>query len=390
MIKLRTKSKKFAFLAVAAIALTACGGSSENSSSETTAAARTKNNALPGAVTVPDAPTQLGGIAGPNQVELYWKTPANNGGATVTDYYVEMSTDSGATWSKAGWSKTIPFMVTGLVAGKSYDFTVKAANSAGVGTASTAAKGLIPLSSTATTAANITNAPNATVTPAPTKLTVPDAPTALMGVAEANGVILYWKTPMNNGGAAITNYYVEMSTDMGQSWSKAGWSTATKTVVSGLVAGKSYDFTVKAANSVGLSIASSAAKGLIPLSANNNSAAPAPNVTDAPNAANIAPAPIKLTVPDAPYSLSARAMFVRQIELFWKAPINNGGAAITDYLVEISTDMGRTWSKAGYSKTTMFTVRGLMSRVRYTFKVSALNSVGLGTASVPSAYTSAR
>jgi len=46
MRKIRTQSKKFALLAVAAIALVACGGSIESSSSSSTASVRTKNVAL--------------------------------------------------------------------------------------------------------------------------------------------------------------------------------------------------------------------------------------------------------------------------------------------------------------------------------------------------------
>jgi len=46
MRKISTRSKTFALLTAAAIALAACGGSSENSSSESTAALRTKNAAL--------------------------------------------------------------------------------------------------------------------------------------------------------------------------------------------------------------------------------------------------------------------------------------------------------------------------------------------------------
>jgi hypothetical protein len=192
---------------------------------------------------------------------------------------------------------------------------------------------------------------------------------------------------MNNGGATVTDYLVEISTDSGTTWSKAGYSKTTNFVVSGLVAGKSYYFTVKAANSVGLSIASSAAKGLIPLSANNNSAV---TVTTVPPAANIGPAPTKLTVPDAPIALSVRPMGGGRLALYWAAPRNNSGAAITDYLVEMSTDSGATWSKAGYSKSTSFTTSTLVLGKFYTFKVSALNKYGLGTASSPSQPTSAR
>jgi titin len=75
---------------------------------------------------------------------------------------------------------------------------------------------------------------------------------------------------------------------------------------------------------------------------------------------------------------------LKAVTLFWTAPVNNGGAAITDYLVEVSTDLGKTWSKVSYSKTTTFMVPGLLTGKLYTFKVRAVNSAGIGLASSPS------
>ncbi|MFM7796876.1 MAG: fibronectin type III domain-containing protein, partial [Candidatus Nitrosotenuis sp.] len=51
------------------------------------------------AATAPDPPTNLVATpVKPNQVNLFWSAPANNGGAGVNNYKIEFKTGSGS-WS---------------------------------------------------------------------------------------------------------------------------------------------------------------------------------------------------------------------------------------------------------------------------------------------------
>jgi hypothetical protein len=85
MSKISTQSQTFALLAVAAIALAACGGSRENSSSDSTAAARTKNAALPTETTVSMAlPTYAPVAALPAPVALPTQTTVSEALPTAT------------------------------------------------------------------------------------------------------------------------------------------------------------------------------------------------------------------------------------------------------------------------------------------------------------------
>jgi hypothetical protein len=70
-----------------------------------------------------------------------------------------------------------------------------------------------------------------------------------------------------------------------------------------------------------------------------------------------------------------------------KAPASDGGAAITDYLVQISGDGGSTWATVadGVSPATSATVTGLTNSARYMFRVAAVNAAGTGTRSDSSA-----
>ena len=69
----------------------------------------------------------------------------------------------------------------------------------------------------------------------------------------------------------------------------------------------------------------------------------------------------------------------------WNAPASNG-AAITDYVVQYSSNSGSTWStfSDSTSTTASATVTGLTNGTSYTFQVSATNSIGTGSYSTAS------
>ncbi|NBX75165.1 MAG: fibronectin type III domain-containing protein, partial [Proteobacteria bacterium] len=136
----------------------------------------------------PGAPTSVSGTAGNTQVALTWSAPASNGGASITDYVVQYSSDSGSTWTTFadGTSASTSATVTGLTNGTAYIFRVAATNSAGTGSESSNSASVTP------------------VTPA----TTPDAPTSVSGTAGNTQVSLTWSAPASNGGASITDYVV--------------------------------------------------------------------------------------------------------------------------------------------------------------------------------------
>jgi len=99
---------------------------------------RPKTSGPIGAPTVPGAPVfsvDLFAVAGNAQMELLWASPASNGGAPITDYVVQFSTDGGLTWNTFadGISTLTSATVTGLTNGTGHLFRVAAVNSAGTG-----------------------------------------------------------------------------------------------------------------------------------------------------------------------------------------------------------------------------------------------------------------
>lgn len=74
------------------------------------------------------------------------------------------------------------------------------------------------------------------------------------------------------------------------------------------------------------------------------------------------------------------------VSLAWAAPASNGGAAITDYVVQYSGDGGSSWTTFadGTSSLTRAVVTGLTNGTSYVFRVAGVNAAGTGAASANS------
>ena len=81
--------------------------------------------------------------------------------------------------------------------------------------------------------------------------------------------------------------------------------------------------------------------------------------------------------------MSATADGQTEIDLSWSAPTDDGGANITGYKIEVSTD-GSSWSNLVAdtgSTSTSYSHTGLAAGSTRHYRVSAINSAGTGTAS---------
>ena len=293
--------------------------------------------------TAPGAPTGLTATAdGHTEIDLSWTAPSDDGGADITGYLIEVSTN-GSSWSDLvsdTGTITTGYSHSRLTAGSTRHYRVSAINSAGTSE---------PSSSDSAT------------TDSPPAATAPDAPTSLTATADDQSEIdLSWTAPSNDGGADITGYGIEVSTN-GSNWSDLVAdtdSTATSYSHTGLTAGSTRYYRVSAINSAGTSAPSS-----------TDSA-----TTDSPPAA---------TAPDAPTGLTATADGQTEIDLSWTAPSDDGGAAINGYKIEVSTG-GSSWTNLVAdtgSTTTSYSHTGLTAGTTRHYRVSAINSAGTGPAS---------
>ena len=92
------------------------------------------------------------------------------------------------------------------------------------------------------------------------------------------------------------------------------------------------------------------------------------------------PPPVTATAPGAPTGLTATANGQTQIDLSWTAPSDDGGASITGYKIEVSTN-GSSWSDLEAntgSSSTSYSHTGLDPGSTRHYRVSATNSEGTG------------
>ena len=295
--------------------------------------------------TAPTAPSGLSATAsGSSQIDLSWVAPSNTGVAAIIGYQIELSADAGTNWSDLAantGNASTTYTHTGLSPETTRHYRVSAMNSIGTGPVSNMAH--------ATTDA-----------PLPPPI-FPDAPTGLSAIASGGGQInLSWTAPSNTGGESITGYKIEISADVGRSWTDLIANTGSAVTAyahTGLAPGTTRHYRISAMNSAGTGPASNVAHAM----------------TEPPVA----------TVPDAPTGLRAVASGESQINLSWTAP-SSGGAVLTGYRIEVSTNTGTQWrhliSNTGSAATT-YAHTGLAPNTTRYYRVSAVNSVGIGPAS---------
>jgi predicted phage tail protein len=88
---------------------------------------------------------------------------------------------------------------------------------------------------------------------------------------------------------------------------------------------------------------------------------------------------VPATVPGLPAELVATRKKAA-VTLTWRAPASNGGAAVSDYRVEWSSDGGSTWKALARprSPAPSATIGKLSEAQGYRFRVAAVNAVGRG------------
>src|SRR3989454_717752 len=285
---------------------------------------------------VPNPPT---GLATPfvslSQISISWAARLIDGGCPITGYKIERSTDGGTTWNiiapnvapTPSWYSNY-----NLLPSTPYTFRVSAINSVGTGSPSSTV-------SATTSPATVQNPTTGLATP----------------YVSSSQISISWFAPSNNGGAPITGYKIESSTDGGTTWNIIVPNTgSTGTWYSNyhLLASTTYTYRVSAINSAGTGSPSSTVSA----------------TTRAPPDLHSFP------------TLRSSDLSSSQISISWFAPSNNGGAPITGYKIESSTDGGTTWNiivpNTG-STGTWYSNYHLLASTTYTYRSSAIHSSGI-------------
>ena len=286
--------------------------------------------------TAPTVPTTLA-ASGTTTVSttLSWNASTDN--VAVTAYYIYQN----GTYKAS--SATRSFNVTGLTAGTTYSFTVKAIDAAGNLSAAS-------------------NAASVTTTALPTgDTTIPTTPTNLAASGTTQTTTqLTWTASTDNVGIASYSVY--------QNGTYIASATTTAFSVTGLTASTTYSFTVKGKDAAGnLSITSNTATITTPAVG------------------------VDVTPPSTPTNLTASATTQTSTKLSWTASTDN--IAVATYSVY------RNGTYVGAATTTSYTVSGLSANTTYAFTVkgkdaaqnlsAVSNTVNVTTLAVAAADTTA-
>ena len=302
-------------------------------------------------VTSPHAPTDLTATAvGTDTIELSWTAP-DDGGAPITGYKIERSTDSGTTWEDAEDNTEDDdtfYSDSSARAGSAGEtqYRVSAINTIGTG----------PVSDTASETT-------------PVATSQPGMPTAVTSRPDGATVIeLAWTAPTAIGASAITGYEIEYSKD-----GMLPWMDVATTTVTTDDDGTSYSDT-----------------SLAPETTRYYRVSAVNIVGRGPVSTNSAMATTTLAgVPEAPMGLTATAVGTTTIELSWTAP-DAGSAPITDYKIERSVNNG-AWvdpeTPPNVTDDTYYSDSGADAAVETQYRVSAINTIGTGPVSDPASAT---
>jgi hypothetical protein len=248
---------------------------------------------------------------GTTTLSVSWVAPSDPGSAPITGY-VATTTPGGATCSTSGTSCT----VSGLTPGTHYTVTVVATNMVGQGPTSAAAQEVGPA-------------------------TVASAPRGVTASPRNRAALVSWTAPLR-GGSEVTRYTVRAAPG-GRTCVTSG---SRRCLVTGLVNGRTYRFTVRAATRAGTSNSSPSAKA-------------------------------RIGTPTPPTNLVVSFPAKRIARLHWSAPLHVGSGPVAYYQITISSNGGRTWvswARLGLSRT--FVRHGLQRGHTYVVRVRARNGSG--------------
>uniref|UniRef100_A0A3Q2UMK4 Myomesin 2 n=1 Tax=Fundulus heteroclitus TaxID=8078 RepID=A0A3Q2UMK4_FUNHE len=292
---------------------------------------------------VPSAPGQVIATRETDtSVLIQWAPPKepNN----LIGYYIDQCVKGSKDWTSANHKphKNTKFVVSGLKTGETYVFRVQAINELGL---SEESQESAPLTVRAA-------------------LTTPSAPydIALLN-CDGRSMVLNWKKPLQAGGAAIKEYYVDKRRSGTSMWREIHIPPVKERLykVEGLTEGAVYQFHVYAANLAGLG--------------------PASKHSD-----DFKCEAWTMPEPGPAYDLKFCEVRDNSLVVEWQKPIYAGSDPITGYHVEYAKNGTSDWKTANEKAVShrFLKVTGLEVGTCYVFRVCAVNAAGVGMASMPS------
>ncbi|XP_072529480.1 immunoglobulin superfamily member 22-like [Salminus brasiliensis] len=266
-------------------------------------------------------------------ITMKWKAPRDNGGKKVTSFIIERRMTGKKSWIKVGEvdGETTTFCNDMVEEGKPYQYRIRAVNSQGMSD---------PLETEQVHAGEPIEPPGLVPQPQISDVT-------------KDSVTVTWATPAQDGGAPVLGYIVERRKKGSSMWVSISKELIqdTKCAVDDLVEDMEYEFRVTAVNRAGEGTPST------------SNAVLAKDPTRAPGLVG------NLHVIDSSNT---------SISLAWCLP--ELGDNPTGYILEVRPEDGKDWTKCTKIPITgtSYNVGGLQERMKYFFRIRAVNEGGIG------------
>ncbi|TMS06054.1 Titin [Larimichthys crocea] len=289
----------------------------------------------PSAPSTPTATTVTG-----DSIVLTWERPETDGGSEIDGYILEKRDKEGVRWTKCNRRRLndLRFRCTGLAEGHYYQFRVLAENAAGVG--------------------------------------APSEPSEYIKVTDysSSSVSLSWSKPIYDGGATISGYVVEMKEAADDEWitcspstgkpePEVKWSKEGGTLSERAQIEVTNSYTVLLIENVNRNDT-----GKYVLTAENYSGSKSAFISVR-----------VLDTPTAPTNLEIKEVKRDSVSISWEAPLIDGGAKISHYVVEKREETRKAFtSVCSNCVRNSCKIDNLQEGCFYYFRVLAVNEFGTG------------
>ncbi|XP_026775232.3 immunoglobulin superfamily member 22 [Pangasianodon hypophthalmus] len=267
-------------------------------------------------------------------ITMKWKAPRDNGGQKVTSYVIERRIAGKKSWNKVGEvdGDTTSFCNDKVEEGKAYEYRIRALNPQGLSD---------PLETEQVYAGEPVEPPGM-------------APQPQIADVTKDEVTVMWVPPVQDGGAPVLGYILERRKKGSSMWVSVCKELIqdTKCAVGGLVEDIEYEFRVTAVNRAGEGIPSAASNSVL-----------AKDPTRAPGLVR------NLHVIDSSNT---------SISLAWCPP--EMGDDPSGYILEVRSEHAKEWTKCSKIPitSTSYTVGCLQEKMKYFFRIRAVNEGGIG------------
>lgn len=275
----------------------------------------------------------------PDHISLSWLPSKDDGGSDITGYIIEVSEYGLDAWRPVpGYCPKTNYTVKGLTEGKKYVFRVRAENIYGVSD---------PLDGKPVIAKSPFDPPGP-----------PSQPT--VAAYSPNSASLEWHPPEYCGGKPISGYIVERR-ERGGEWIKCNNYPTPNTsyTVQDLRETGRYEFRVTAVNEAGPGMPSKPSEPMT--------------------------AQLQRYKPDPPEPPKPDRITKDSVTLSWRPPRHDGKSKIKGYHLEMRPKGSKDWKRVNDEpiNNTVHTVPNLKEGEEYSFRVIAVNEVGLSDPSKP-------